>query len=206
MITEQQQEFASLYALGALSVGEAESFELELRGNPELQSLVADFHATTDLMAIASPQVTPPDSLREKVLARIAGLRPTVRPSVPLMSPALAAMAGLRFEDSDESRGWKPLPIPGAYIKLLSMEKERGYAVLLGKLEKGARYPAHINAGPEDFFVISGDLVIGNRKMAAGDFHHADAGSLHEENYSVDGCTLLAVLTLDDPLVAFATA
>jgi anti-sigma-K factor RskA len=70
MITEQQQEFASLYALGALSVGEAESFELELRGNPELQSLVADFHATTDLMSIASPHVTPPDSLREKVFAR----------------------------------------------------------------------------------------------------------------------------------------
>ena len=122
------------------------------------------------------------------------------------MTSALAAMAGLRFEDSAESRGWKSLPIPGAYIKLLSMEKERGYAVLLGKLEKGARYPAHVNAGPEDFFVLSGDLVIGNRRMAAGDFHHADGGSLHEENYSVDGCTLLAVLTLDDPLVAFATA
>lgn len=206
MITEQQQELASLYALGALDAGEAESFEVELRGNPELQALVADFHAMSDLMCIASPQVTPPDSLREKVLARIAAGTPSVRSSVPPMPPALMAMAGLRFEDSAESRGWKSLPIPGAYIKLLSMEKERGYAVLLGKLEKGTRYPAHINAGPEDFFVLSGDLVIGNRRMSAGDFHHADEGSLHEENYSVDGCTLLAVLTLDDPLVAFATA
>jgi hypothetical protein len=37
-------------------------------------------------------------------------------------------------------------------------------------------------------------------------FHHADAGSQHEENYSVEGCTLLAVLTTSDPLVAFAMA
>ena len=78
--------------------------------------------------------------------------------------------------------------------------------MLLGKLEPGVRYPAHVNAGPEDFYVLTGDLVIGDRKLNAGDFHHADAGSHHAENYSVDGCTLLAVLTTDDPLVEFAMA
>ena len=67
---------------------------------------------------------------------------------------------------------------------MLSLEQERGYAVLLGKLEPGARYPAHINSGPEDFYILTGDLVIGDRKLVAGDFHHADAGSRHEENYS----------------------
>ena len=75
-----------------------------------------------------------------------------------------------------------------------------------GKQEPGARYPAHVNAGPEDFFILTGDLVIGERKMRAGDFHHADSGSQHAENYSVEGCTLLAVLTTDDPLVSFAMA
>jgi anti-sigma factor ChrR (cupin superfamily) len=119
---------------------------------------------------------------------------------------ALAALAGLRFEDSAAQKDWKALPIPGAYIKLLSLEKERGYAVLMGKLDPGTRYPAHVNAGPEDFFILTGDLVIGDRKMRAGDFHHADGGSQHAENYSVEGCTLLAVLTTDDPLVAFAMA
>jgi len=102
--------------------------------------------------------------------------------------------------------GWKPLPVPGAYIKPLSLEKERGYAVLLGKLDPGTRYPAHLNAGPEDFYILTGDLFIGDHKMVAGDFHHADQGSHHAENYSIAGCTLLAVLTTDDPLVAFAMA
>jgi len=87
---------------------------------------------------------------------------------------------------------------------LLSLERERGYAVLLGKLDPGVRYPAHTNVGPEDFYILTGDLHIGDRRLNAGDFHHADAGSLHAENYSLEGCTLLSVLTLDDPLVAFA--
>jgi anti-sigma factor ChrR (cupin superfamily) len=101
---------------------------------------------------------------------------------------------------------WKQLPIPGAWIKLLSAQPDRGYAVLLGKLDPGVRYPAHVNVGPEDFYILTGDLHVGDRAMGPGDFHHADAGSAHQENYSVEGCTLLAVLTMDDPLVSFAMA
>jgi anti-sigma factor ChrR (cupin superfamily) len=68
------------------------------------------------------------------------------------------------------------------------------------------RYPAHTNVGPEDFYILTGDLRVGDQVLRAGDFHHADAGSYHEENYSVEGCTLVAVLTTDDPLVQFAMA
>lgn len=200
MITEQQQELASLHALGALDGAEARAFEAEMRGQAELRVLVAELQRTSDLVHLASPQVPLPEALREKVMARISAPDPT-KPT-----PVVAALAGLRFDEAAGSRDWKPLPISGAYIKLLSLEKERGYAVLLGKLDPGTRYPAHTNAGPEDIFMLTGDLVVSGRKLTAGDFHHADGGSWHEENYSVDGCTLLAVLTTDDPLVAFAMA
>jgi anti-sigma factor ChrR (cupin superfamily) len=100
--------------------------------------------------------------------------------------------------------GWKSLPVPGAFIKLLSLQSDRGYAVLLGKLDPGVRYPAHTNVGPEDFYLLTGDLHIGDKVLRPGDFHHADAGLQHVENFSVEGCTLLAVLTTDDPLVQFA--
>ena len=114
--------------------------------------------------------------------------------------------AGLSFLLGDDSAGWKELPIKGAWIKLLSLERERGYAVLLGRLDPGTRYPAHVNAGPEEFYILTGDLHIGDTELNAGDFHHAERGSWHEDNSSVNGCTLLAVLTADDPLVAFAMA
>ena len=115
-------------------------------------------------------------------------------------------LAGLQFISAADRTGWKQLPVPGAWIKLLSLERDRGYAVLLGKLEPGVRYPAHLNAGPEDFYILTGDLHVEGRALRAGDFHHAAAGTQHGENYSVEGCTLLAVLTTDDPLVAFAMA
>ena len=203
MIHEQHQELASLYVLGALDTAESRAFETELLANPELRGLVGELQRTSDLMALASPQTPLPPALRDKVMERITPVKSSRKPIVP---PVLAAVSGLRFDEAAESRGWKPLPIPGAFIKLLSHEKERGYAVLLGKLDPGARYPAHVNAGPEDFYILTGDLVIGDRKLVAGDFHHADGGSQHVENHSVEGCTLLAVLTSEDPLVAFAMA
>jgi anti-sigma factor ChrR (cupin superfamily) len=200
MISEHQQELASLYALGALSPGEQESFEAELSANPDLQTLTCDLQSTIALAAAAIPAAAPPRGLKDKVFRRIEEIeaaKATGRASAPLP-------LGLSFALAAGQSGWKPLPIPGAFIKLLSLERERGYAVLLGKLEPGARYPAHRNPGPEDFYILTGDLVIGDVKLSAGDFHHAEAGSQHEENYSVGGCTLISVLTTSDPLVAFA--
>lgn len=195
MITETQQEQASLYALGALTAEELTAFEAEMAANTELRDFVRSLYSTIGLMARAMPSPLPP-ALKGKVMQRIDAADAARRPAaVPL---------GLNFLIGASQSGWKPLPVPGAAIKLLSLERERGYAVLLGKLERGARYPAHVNAGPEDIYILSGDLVVGERRLAAGDFHHADRGSHHEENYSVEGCTLLAVLSTEDPLVAFA--
>jgi anti-sigma factor ChrR (cupin superfamily) len=200
MISEQQQEQASLYAAGALTSAEQDAFENALLDNPELLELTRNLQRTVGLMAAATPSVELPAGLKEKMLARIA---PAGR-ATPCAPPAL--LAGLRFTSADDQTGWKQLPIPGAWIKLLSLEKDRGYAVLMGKLDPGARYPAHVNAGPEDFLVLTGDLHIGSRRLGPGDFHHADGGSQHEENYSLEGCTLIAVLTTDDPLVGLAMA
>ena len=203
MISEQQQELASLYVLGALAVGEQGAFEAELRANAELRHLVRSLQRTTGLLATTSPAMTPPPELKDKVLRRIdAAVTAPVSQSTPLAS----ALAGFRFVDAACEGGWKQLPVPGAWIKLLSIERDRVYAVLLVKLEPGVRFPAHLNVGPEDFYVLTGDLHIGQRRLAPGDFHHADGGSQHGVNHSVEGCTLIAVLTTDDPLVEFAAS
>ncbi len=202
MISEQQQEQASLYALGALTAAEREAFEAEVRADHDLQKLLHSLQATAELLAKASPPMSPPAELRNKIMSRIK--IPEGAPPSSTSAAATAMLAGLRFTDASDAAGWKRLPVPGASIKLLSLQQDRGYAVLLGKLAPGTRYPAHVNAGPEDFVVLSGDLHIGSRKLNPGDFHHAEAGSQHEVNYSEEGCTLVAVLTTDDPLVAFA--
>ena len=195
MITEQQYELAMRCALGELSPAEQAEFSGHLRTNPELRELLRSNQLALEGVALTAPPVAPPSHLKQKILTR---LQPE---SVARETETLAV--GLRFLAGSDT-GWKPLPIPGAYLKLLSLQADRGYAVLLGKLEPGTRYPAHTNAGPEDFYILTGDLHVSERVLGPGDFHHADAGSEHTENYSVSGCTLLAVLTTDDPLVRFA--
>lgn len=202
MISEQQEELASLYALGALPPEERQAFLAELGGNPELQTLTRSLQSAIALVAAATPAVPLPPDLEARVFRRVDESAAS-KAADPISPPP---PMGLSFTLAANQSGWKPLPVPGTFIKLLSLEPERGYAVLLGKLEAGARYPAHLNAGPEDFYILTGDLVVGDRRLVGGDFHHAEAGSQHEENYSVEGCTLIAVLTTSDPLVAFAMA
>jgi hypothetical protein len=202
MISEHQQEQASLCALGLLSAEEQGQFDAEVRRNTELREFLWSLQRTLDRVALGTPQATPKAELKTKVLQRIRSGAPQSPASTA--SHPVAVGTGLQFRMAAEPAGWKELPIRGAWIKLLSLEPSRGYAVLMGKLDPGVRYPAHTNAGPEDFYILTGDLHVSGRRMGPGDFHHADAGSQHEENYSVEGCTLLAVLTVDDPLVGYA--
>jgi anti-sigma factor ChrR (cupin superfamily) len=205
MITEQQQEQASLYAAGALTAAEQQSFEAELRGNEELRELVRGLRAAAAMVALSAPQVALPPELKTKVLDRI-GSKSASPSAQQNKTSASGKVSGFNFVQASESKGWKELPIPGAWIKFLSLEPAKGYAVLLGRLGAGVRYPAHFHEGAEEIYMLTGDLHIGDRKLGPGDFHHADAGTSHPVNYSEEGCTLLAVLPANHELVQFAMA
>lgn len=198
MMTEHQQDQATRYALGQLSPLEEQEFIAQVRAEPELRQFLHSLQKILDELAASSSFAAPPASLKEKVMRRLRS--ETVAQASEEEKPPGEPARGFHFMAGSDS-GWKPLPVQGAFIKLLSLQRDRGYAVLLGKLERGVRYPAHTNVGPEDFYILSGDLHVGDQVLGPGDFHHADAGSLHTENYSVEGCTLLAVLSTDDPLV-----
>jgi len=203
MISELQQDLATRYALGELGSDDQKQFAEQVRANPELRSFLISLQTTLDLLASSIPSAAPPAALKERILGQIRS--GTAKNRAGKISTHDSVAKGLSFLAGSDA-GWKPLPLRGAFIKLLSLQADRGYAVLLGKLDPGVRYPAHVNAGPEDFYILTGDLHVGDRVLRAGDFHHAEKGSRHGENYSVEGCTLLAVLTTEDPLVQFAMA
>jgi anti-sigma factor ChrR (cupin superfamily) len=207
MITEEQQEQASLYVVGALPPDEHSVFEAEVRGNGELRDLVRSLQHTTGLLAASCAPAKPPAGLRDKVLGAIDARKASRGESKALpKSPLPKPLPGFLFHGGEDSRGWKELPIRGAWLKFLSIDRERGYAVLLGRLEPGVRYPAHQHEGGEELYILTGDLHIGDRRLVAGDFHHADSGTSHPVNYSIDGCTLIAVLPAEHELVQFAMA
>jgi anti-sigma factor ChrR (cupin superfamily) len=210
MTTDQQQEQASLYVLGALPPDEQRAFEAELRANAEVRELVRSLQCAANLVAMAQPQKSPPAELKNKILRAIdarGSERDESHQPVGESSPAQSVpIAGFLFHGATDSKGWKELPVRGAWLKLLSLNKDRNYAVLMGRLEAAVRYPAHTHPGPEELYILTGDLHIGDRALGPGDFHHADAGTAHGVNYSVQGCTLLAVLPADHELVQFAMA
>jgi quercetin dioxygenase-like cupin family protein len=202
MINEQQQEQASLYVLGAMPADEQRAFETRIKADPELRALVLDLQRSTALMAAARSSAALPSGLKAKVMGRISerSFDQAAATALPRYAP------GFEFHGAGDECGWKQLAVRGAWIKLLSLEQDRGYAVLLGRLEPGVRYPAHEHLGSEQLFIITGDLHVGDRTLGPGDFHHADAGTAHGVNYSEQGCTLLAVLPAEHELVQFAMA
>ena len=95
---------------------------------------------------------------------------------------------------------WRPHPVPGIQMKVLALNRQQGYVTLLLDVALGTQFPAHHHGGDEECYVISGSLVACGRRIGAGDFHHADAGSDHGELWTDEGCRVLLVVAPEDYL------
>jgi anti-sigma factor ChrR (cupin superfamily) len=138
------------------------------------------------LNAIVGESITPiapPDALRARILGA-----------------ATAKSQNTRTVRASEGRWFNV--VPGVTVKPLSIDIERDTATILMMFEPGARVPAHDHTGAEDSFVISGSCRIGESSLLTGDFHHADAGTRHDEIVSDEGCVLLMVVDRTDYLAA----
>lgn len=87
---------------------------------------------------------------------------------------------------------WKAIA-PGARTKKLA--RDGGRVTFLLELDPHAVLPEHEHAGGEDSYVIRGSCRIGGLSLQHGDFHHADAQSVHGDVVaSAEGCLLLITL------------
>src|ERR1051325_9460730 len=84
--TEESQESAALYALGALSQHEARAFEIHLRQGCEVcQRELDEFTGVVDALNATTVEATPPGYLRDLLNARIekeAGFTLTADPRI----------------------------------------------------------------------------------------------------------------------------
>ena len=204
---ENLQELAALHAVGALEGEEAREFYRLLGESAEARAEADTFAAVTEALATRVPSLAQPSAglkMRILQLAERSKNRRQLEAQLRQLTPR--AEAGFSYLAATTTAGWIPLPVPGAYVKLLSFDDSTGYATALGKLEAGASYPAHNHQCAEDIFMLSGDLHIGDKVIGPMDFHHAEAGTRHEVNWSERGCVLLAVLSKEDLLQQFLAA
>jgi len=143
-------------------------------------------------LARAADQGVPRPEVKDRLMAR---LRRTAEP-VPVP-------AGFSFRLATEN-DWLPHPVPGIRMKVLALNRERGYVTLLLDVAPGSRFPPHHHGGDEECYVLSGSLIACGRRIEAGDFHHADAGSDHGELRTDEGCRVLLVVQPEDYIPGFA--
>ena len=72
MISEELQDQAALYALGALDVSETAAFERALEQDAPLRALVRDLRDATARLAQSLPAQHPPADLKRRVLSEVA--------------------------------------------------------------------------------------------------------------------------------------
>jgi anti-sigma factor ChrR (cupin superfamily) len=93
---------------------------------------------------------------------------------------------------------WQPGNAPGVEVKILSLDKERGYYTTLVRMAPGASLAPHRHAGVEESYVMEGELIVSGVPMRSGDYCRADAGSLHASVTTKTGCVFIAVASMRD--------
>ncbi len=182
-------ELASLYALGSLDADESRQFEEHLiDGCTVCRADLDRLRFTVDLLALAPEPVTPPASLRARILESL--LQPTSDEIVPV-----ASSSALQFEDEGP---WKPYSVPGIEYRMLHLERSSREVVMLVRAESGSRYPMHQHTSTEEMFMLRGELVLDGTTYGPGDFIRSTKGSQHGVGDTPGGCMFLMRGSIDD--------
>jgi len=188
LAAHEMTDVAALYALGALSQHEARSFEAHLAEGCDIcQAEVESFEQTVRAVAYSAAEAEPPARVRAELLAMVSKSGPEqTGESVPTrdMGQVVSILA---------SEGkWQELG-KGVLLKLLHLDQATGIATSLVRMLPGAALPCHQHIGVEQVFVLEGDCSIAGQKLTPGDYHRAEAGSIHETTYTVEGTLFLLI-------------
>ncbi len=183
MIPDELEALILADSVGALDADERAQLEARLGAlAPEQRGEVARLYdtATATAVAVSVPPLDPPAHVRERLLSAVR-------------KPATYTAWGA-------DAVWIDTGIPGIRARVLSLDKARSLVTLVIRAAPGAVYPSHKHHGPEECYVISGSVTIAGRVLRAGDFHHADEDSEHDEISTIEGAEVLLVGAADDYL------
>lgn len=195
---EETNEWAALYALGALNQQEARAFEEHLAEGCEACAANAlSFQEAVGALAFAPSEATPSPAVREKLSGFLAEEGKTkaadahFKPSVPPQFLTLRANEG----------EWREAAA-GILVKQLFADKKAKTVTSLFKFSPGTQIPKHRHHGIEQCYVIEGDFHADDKVLGPGDFHCAMSGSTHKPVYTVNGALVLIVSTEGYEVVA----
>lgn len=189
---EEMTERASLYALGALSQWEARAFEEHLsEGCGSCEAELEGFKGVTQSLALGGAEAEPPSHVRSQLLS-LAAQESALKSPAALPTDSARMLFTLRAEEGQWLEAAK-----GISIKHLFTDPQNGMVTTLVRMKPGTRIPLHQHRGIEQCYVIEGDFHAANQQLGPGDFHCAQAGSVHEPVYTVEGALVLIIAQQD---------
>ena len=92
------------------------------------------------------------------------------------------------FVDAEEM-AWRCTPAPGVSFKSLQFDKTTRAGAVMIHMCPGTTYPSHHSELGQAVFVVDGELVVGDRRLARGSYGWLPADVEHAPN-TEKGCVL----------------
>ena len=181
MMSEDLDQTAAAYALGIARGAARAAIEARLSSDPALQAKVKLWQENFVAVDLAAGRQAPPAGLFDIILDAI-GAGESVLPGTQTRRAGTGA--------------WTEMS-PGVTYTVLFEDPVAKRRSILVRALPGSNYGAHFHAeGHEECVVLEGDLIMGELKLLAGDFHLAAKGSTHPTAATRSGCLLYQSIAL----------
>ena len=178
---EDVTELAALYALEALGDDAQRQFARSLEtASASTKDEVASFQDVVQELAFSGPAIAPPASLKARLMARIA--------QEPQEQDEGTGFSFVRSRDVS----WQELA-PGLSMKVLFHDAAGARTTMLLRLAPGGTLIGHRHPQVEEFYVLEGSCLCAGEFLQVGDYHRAEAGTVHSVTSSEQGCLALVM-------------
>lgn len=177
-------DLADIYAAGALDGDELGRFEAHLStGCIQCQARLRETGEALAGISVSLQPIAPAESVKTRLLERIDSEKP-----------------GLVYIHANDGK-WIEAE-PGIFAKILNLDTERRRVTALVRMQPGSAYAAHRHLGTEEVLVLEGSCYCGGRLLRPGDYHRAEAGSIHLDTRTDEGSLMLVTAPLQNEMLA----
>jgi anti-sigma factor ChrR (cupin superfamily) len=204
---DTMRETAALYALGALTSEERDTFEAHVAACEACAVEVRSFLEVTASLerGVSGGGIQPSPKVRDELLRRVAEEKSRDGSETQVWKrwseiPGAFIAPGLFTLRANEGT-WEETAVPGVSVKPLFVDRERDYVTMLVRMAPGTSYPCHRHGGAEECYVLQGDLHVAGQVLHAGDYQRAEDTSEHGVQSTEAGCLLLITSSQHDELL-----
>ena len=196
-------ELAALYLSGAMNSEERAAFESRLdAGDEACIDEVRRLQGAAEALLHDWPPLAPSPQARDRLMSAIGQPHEPHRAGHQIWrewsSDSNESLFTLRADEGD----WEETGVSGVQVRRLFVDRPANRMTAMFRMAAGTEYPEHIHDGPEECYVLEGDLHVGDELiMRRGDYQRAMPGSEHGRQWTRNGCLLLVTCSMSDEMV-----